>query len=320
MATTIPAATATEARLHRLNTASARRLLDPDEVVAGTLGPGQILPDELLTVIDLGLDLGPEQRARLSREEVAAIVDYGLRFEAVLMAGFSLRIIDAPDLTDPRVTYLLHEMGEETRHSRLFVRLIDQLAPTGRNPFLHGPPRLAIRVGIRFVIDLPALLFTLVLGGEEIPDLIQKLAGGHPDTDPFVRAVNHYHRQEEARHIAFARLVLAEVWATAGPVDRRAVRTIAPRVIHGMWDQLVHPGVYATVGLPRWATWWAVRHSPTRVALRCRATRPVLDALVEAGVLRPGRIPRGWRTLCGVDRHARPLPDPAGTAPVATSI
>jgi hypothetical protein len=41
----------------------------------------------------------------------------GVRFESVLMAGFSMEILGRRDLTDPRVTYLLHEMGEETRHA-----------------------------------------------------------------------------------------------------------------------------------------------------------------------------------------------------------
>ena len=74
----------------------------------------------------------------LAREEFASIVDTGVRFESVLMAGFSVDILNRPDLTDPRVTYLLHEMGEETRHSRLFVRLLEQVKPTAKNP-IDGP-------------------------------------------------------------------------------------------------------------------------------------------------------------------------------------
>ena len=33
----------------------------------------------------------------------------------------------------------------------------------------------------------PAFFCVLVLTGEEIPDLYQKLASEHPDTDPFIR-------------------------------------------------------------------------------------------------------------------------------------
>ena len=82
----------------------------------------------------LDLDLTPEQRATLSREEVASIAANGVRFEAVLAAGFALEILRREDLTDPRITYILHELGEETRHSRLFIRMIEQLAPKARNP------------------------------------------------------------------------------------------------------------------------------------------------------------------------------------------
>ena len=50
-----------------------------------------------------------------------------------------------------------------------------------------------------------------MLAGEEIPDLMQKLASEHPETDPLLAEVNRYHRQEEARHLAFARMRLPEL-------------------------------------------------------------------------------------------------------------
>jgi hypothetical protein len=242
---------------------------------------------------------------------VASIVDVGTRFEAVLEAGFALQITWADDLTDPRLTYLLHELGEETRHQRLFIRLLEQLAPQATNPLARPVLRWISKVGIGRAIRLPALLYTLVLGGEEIPDLLQKLASEHPGTDPFLRDVNRYHRQEEARHLAFARMVLPEVWERANIVEKVAVRRVAPLIIGGMFDQLVHPGVYRVVGLPGWSTWNAVRRSASRVALRHEATRPILRALVDAKALVPGRIPSGWRRLCGVDRAGEPVAAPS---------
>ena len=158
---------------------------------------------------------------------------------------------------------------------------------------------------VRLIVGFPALLYVLVLAGEEIPDLLQQLAGDHPDTDPVLRSVNHYHRQEEARHLAFARTKLPEVWAKAGPVDRFAVRHIAPIVIQSMFDLIVHPGVYATVGLPRWKTWWRVTRSANRIELRHRVTRPVFDALLAAGAVSRDAVPRGWRSLCGLVGAAR---------------
>lgn len=293
-------------RVDKLNQASRRRVIDPDADVPGSIGEGQVLPDELLSIAGLP-ELGTlttEQRARLSREEMASIVDMGLRFEAVLIAGFALEIAHCPDLTDPRVVYALHEIGEETRHSRLFSRLLGQLAPTARNPLEILRP--LEKLGIRWIIRHPATFYVLVLGGEEIPDLFQKHAAEHNGTDPFVREVNRYHRAEEARHLAFARSVLAERWERAGVVDRIAVRRIAPLVIGGMFETIVHPGVYASVGLPPWRTWRRANRSAGRIALRRDATRPIVRALLDAGVLRPGRVPRRWRALAGVDRDGQP--------------
>ena len=309
--------TSTDERIERLSAVSARRVIDPDVSLPGSLGPGQVLPDDLLSVAGLDLDLTTEQRSRLSREELASITQAGIKFEAVLTAGFGLMIARARDLRAPSIIYSLHEIGEESRHSRLFVRLLDQLEPQAVDPFDRGILGFLADRGVRLIVGFPALLYVLVLAGEEIPDLLQKLAAEHPDTDPLLRQVNHYHRQEEARHLSFARTTLPEVWRRAGPIDRFAVRFVAPLVIRSMFELIVHPGVYATVGLPGWKTWWNVRQSPARIGLRHRATRPVLDALLTAGVVSRGAVPRLWRSLCGV---AGSVPALEATAPPGAPV
>jgi hypothetical protein len=234
------------------------------------------------------------------------MLQMGIRFEAVLNAGFALQIAGADDMDDPRLTYMLHEIAEETRHQRAFIRLIEALGPRAKNPFHRGVLDKVAEFNIRRFIHMPAFLMVLVLAGEEIPDLLQKMAAEHPDTSPLLAAVNRYHRQEEARHLSFARMTLPELYGQAGRVERLQIRYLAPIVIRGLFDTFVHPGVYRTVGLPGWKTWRAVNRTPTRVAIRHRATRNMLRALVDAGVLRRGRIPRGWRGLCGVDRRGEP--------------
>jgi P-aminobenzoate N-oxygenase AurF len=299
-----------EERIERLSVASLKRIVEPDEDVQGTVGDGQVLPDELISlsnVPELFDRLTDEQKRTLAREEMGSIVDTGVRFESVLLAGFSIEILNRPDLTDPRVTYLLHEMGEETRHSRLFVRLLEQIKPRAKNPLDNAIARIAQQILIPFLTGMRALFCLLVLSGEEVPDLLQKLASEHPDTDPMIKAVSKYHRQEEARHLAFARLIFPEQWAAAGRIERFLVRHLGSHIAIGMFDTIVHPGVYASVGLPTWPTWRAVNRSEGRTALRHRALRPLLTPLLDAGVFSGGRVPKGWRVACGVDRAGRDI-------------
>ncbi|MEY2475833.1 MAG: hypothetical protein QOG87_1148 [Actinomycetota bacterium] len=294
-------------RIERLSAISARRVIDPDTEVAGHLGDGQVIADELLSVRDLGLDLSAEQRRRLAAEEIAALTEEGIRFEAILTAGFSIEIQRARNLTDPAVTYALHEIGEESRHSRLFIRLLGQLAPTAVNPFNRGVIGWVKRRILALVVTRPPLFTTLVLAGEEIPDLHQKRSADHPATDPFLAAVNRYHRQEEARHLAFARMRLPALFAAAPWRQRVQVRLFGPFLIQSQLEGLLHPGIYEAIGLPGWRTWRRVHRSPQVVGLRHDATRPILAALLDAGAFRSRDVPRGWRRLCGVDRAGRPL-------------
>jgi hypothetical protein len=304
-------------RIERLSTASLHRIVEPDTEVRGALEDGQVLPDQLLSIADVPeilASLTPEQKRRLAREEFASIVDTGIRFESVLMAGFSMEILRTRDLTDPRVIYLLHEMGEETRHSRLFARMLAQAAPTAVNPIDTPILRTVEKIVMPVLFNLPALFCLLVLSGEEVPDLMQKLASEHEATDPMIKAVSKYHRQEEARHLAFARLLFAEQWAAAGPIERLLVRHLGSRIAGAMFDTIVHPGVYATVGLPTWGTWKTVNRSAGRTALRHRALRPLFTQLLEAGVFTGYRIPTGWQRAAGVDRHGK---DVAGSTVAA---
>src|SRR5947209_3923571 len=299
-----------EQRVARLSTVSARRVLEPDDVVTGDFGPGQLMADEMLLTTELGRPLSPEQKRTLAREQTAALLAGGIRLEAALMAGFGLLLTHWPDLTDPRVTYLLHEVGEETRHSRLFARMLHQLAPTQPNPFDRGVDGAVARRIYRTIVGHPVLLCTMVLVGEETPDLIQRWLIEHPDTDDYLRRANAYHREEEAQHIAFASMLLPELWATASRRDRWLVKHAAPVLTNLMLEtQMFHPGVYASVGLPAMRTARAVKRTALWRRIRVEGTRPVLKALLAAAPELHGRVPRGWRRLCAVDADGTGVDD-----------
>jgi hypothetical protein len=294
-------------RIEHLSAVSTRKFVEPEDAFDwSTLSTGRVFSDDLSSINGLDLDLTEEQRARLTREELASMLASGIRFEAVLNATFSVELAEAVTLLDPRHHYMLHEVGEETRHQRAFLRLIEQLQPTAKNPFDRGFGRFMRGRVIAMAMRNPALFCVLLLAGEEIPDLLQKLASEHPDTDPLLAAVNRYHRQEEARHLAFARLVLPERWRQASVVERWRVRHVAPHLVRMLFEAMVHPGVYRTVGLPAFPTWRAAHRTPQRRQIRHDATRPILRTLLDVGVFRAGRVPKGWRDLCGVDRSGLP--------------
>jgi hypothetical protein len=81
---------------------------------------------------------------------------------------------------------------------------------------------------------------------------------------------------------------------------------MAPFLVTALFEGMVHPGVYRTVGLPGFATWKAANRTPERLEIRYTATRPILDTLLAAGVMRRGRVSRAWQKLCGVDRRGQP--------------
>ncbi len=298
-------------RIERLSGASLRRVVEPDTDVVGSVGAGMVLPQELLSVADLDLQLGEEEWAKLSREELASIFDAGIRLEASLMAGFGFMLMARPNLVDPRVTYILHEIGEETRHSRLFVRVIEQLSPEAVNPFLRPTVRRVDRYLTSRAVLRGALFCVLVLTGEEAPDLLQRRSSEHPHTDPFVREVNRYHRMEEARHLSFARTLLPELWRDASGLERLVIRYAAPWAMTGLFDSLVHPGVYRVIGLPGWRTWNRARKTESRRQLRAEAFRPVCTALRNAGAFsRRGRLPKTWQRICRLDAAGQPRTEP----------
>lgn len=309
MATSATERASRDRRISRLSAVSAKRVIDPDVDVVGEFGPGQIIPDDLLLTAGLDLDLTAEQKVILAREQAAAMLEGGTRFESVLLAGAGLLLATWDDLTDPRITYLLHEVGEETRHSRLFIRMIEQLQPTARNPFHGGINRVIGKRIYRLLAGSPLLFCTMVLAGEEIPDLVQRRAIEHPDTDDYLRRTNLYHREEEARHLAFGRMLLPELWPAAGRRERWLVRRVAPLLVRLMMEtELTHPGIYAAAGLPPRRTAWQVNHGAARRNLVAEAMRGVLKTLLTAAPELTGHVPRGWRRMCQVDRHGAPLP------------
>lgn len=295
-------------RVQRLVDASGKRERGIEDLLEGRLGDGSLIPRDLLSVHGLGLDLSPAQERTLGREESASILQLGVSFEAALCVGFAHQALTSPLAHQSTVEaeFAQVQIGEETRHTRVFIELLRQIDPMARSPFDRAMVRLFRGWFAVWMARRPLFFQILVLGGEEIPDLMQRLVSEHPQSDPHLAAVASYHRAEEARHMSFARLSIGPLARTTSAADRYAARHLAPLALQVLWDGLVHPGVYRAAGLDPWATWRAVRLDPARVALRHEATRTVLRTVLDSDLFGRRGVPRGWRRLCGVGRDGTP--------------
>ena len=224
------------------------------------------------------------------------------------MAGFSFEIIAKPDLTDPRVTYLLHEMGEETRHSRLFVRLLEQVKPHGEEPHRRsGRPHRAARAHAVPHGNAVAVL----------PPRSERRRGPGPPSEAGERAPRHRPDDQGGLEVPppgrstpprlrpddLPRAVgggrtrsSASSSATSGRTSPRrcSTRSSTPACTRRSASRL---GRHGRRSIAR----------PAGRAMRHRALRPLLNQLLDADVFRGGLVPKGWQRACGVDRHGREL-------------
>lgn len=225
------------------------------------------------------------QQVDLTRLELASIASMGIWFETILMQMMVRRTYDA----DPRtatVQYAFTEVGDETRHSVMFGKLLARLdAPYYR-------PVRAIHEGGRILkaTSNGATCFAAALFVEEVLDQLQREARDDESLQPLVRAVAHVHVVEEARHMRYAREEAAiEYDGQAGAT--RAWSTLVMGVSAYLASvHLVHPMVYADAGLDPRDAWKTARRNPHARATRAWAARRVRATLEEIDMIAgPGR-------------------------------
>lgn len=231
-------------------------------------------------------ELDEERRTELTRHETASVASVGIWFECLLIRVLVRHIYDQ-DPTTKHVQYALTEIGDETRHSVMFARMIDKFGCPA-----YGPDRVARLLGRSVVLvlrQISGLAGTLFV--EEILDALQREAMADESLQPLVRQVSRIHVVEEARHIRYAKQELARQWTAAGPLARAYHRLVLGGAVYLATTRLVHPGAYAAVGLdPRRARRVAARNPHYRRTLAWAAGKVVAE-LGGLGMIKgPGRL------------------------------
>ncbi|MFL6108369.1 MAG: AurF N-oxygenase family protein [Marmoricola sp.] len=282
--------------VERLLKSSAKQSYDPDVDIDWDAPevPGKwwMQPERMsLYGTTLWDRLDEEQRILLSKHEVASIASVGLWFEIVLMQ-LLLKDVYRSDPTSPRTHYALTEIADECRHSTMFGRAIGRFGVPAYGP--RGSLRSIARLG-------PAVLrgpsaYAGILIGEEPVDRWQRAAMGDDNLQPLIRMVSRIHVVEEARHVTFARDELEKSVRGMNRRERLWHQSMTAQIAYATMRSLVHPDVYASVGIDPMEGRRAALGNPHYRATIAWMGEKVVPYLDEQGMIpASGRNRRIWQ-------------------------
>jgi hypothetical protein len=221
-----------------------------------------------------------EERATLTKHEVASIASVGIWFEEILMQML-LRYAYDRDLTRKDVQWTLTEIADECRHSIMFATMIK--AFDVRN---YGVSRLTHELGRVFKsISNNVLTFAGTMYVEEILDGLQREAMDDESLQPIVRQVSRIHVIEEARHISYAREETLRAQANSGLLRRTYNRLVIGLIVHDATKSLIHPQAYVDAGLDPKIAAAAAAANPHWRATKVRVAEKVLAFFDECGLI-----------------------------------
>ncbi len=253
-----------EATADALLLASARHSFDPTVDVdwATPLDPDRFfMPPERVSIYGTPLwdGLDRARQIELSKHEVASTAGVGIWFEMILMQ-LLLRHTYSQDPTTSHVKYALTEIGDECRHSVMFANMITAFGCPS-----YGPGASAHRWGwLMKTVGHGSELFAAALVAEELLDTMQREMMADDTLQPMVRTVSRIHVVEEARHVRYAREELVRQWREQPRWQREYAKLAIARAATTISNNLVHPRVYAAVGIDPAQGRAAARSNPHR--------------------------------------------------------
>ena len=234
--------------------------------------------------------LTEDQRIELSKHEVASVASVGLWFEILLMQ-LLLKDVYRSDPTDPRTHFALTEIADECRHSTMFGRSIGRFGVPA-----YGPrPHIRRLAKVFPLISRGAGAYASILIGEEPVDRWQRAQMNDERIQPMVRMVSRIHVMEEARHVTFAREELEKAVSRMGRTERLVQQSLTAQAAYVMMRSLVHPEVYAAVGIdPREGRRAALGNENYRGTIAWMGEK-VMPYLEEQGMVGGGYNRTVWR-------------------------
>ena len=278
----------------RLLKSSAKHSYDPEVDIdwdAPLMDGLYFAPPERLSLFGTPMwdSLTEDQRIELSKHEICSIASVGLWFEIILMQ-MMLRDLYDQDARTEKAQYTLTEIGDECRHSIMFGKMVDRFGvrPYGAQPQVHRLGRMfkAVGGGVSG--------YASILVAEEILDRLQRESARDERVQPLSRMVCRIHVTEEARHMTFAREQVEQMVPALSAKMLALHQVVTAQACFMVARSLVHPDVYAAVGLdPREARRQALGNPHYQETMAWAGER-VLSFLTEHGLV-PTWQHRTWR-------------------------
>jgi hypothetical protein len=223
------------------------------------------------------------QRLRLSRFEIGNFFSLVLQGERPLVQGLIHRIHSKSttwDITD----YLHHFVDEENKHMVMFGefcrRYVGKVYPEKK---IALPRKYALG-------EEDIVFFCKVMVVEEYGDYYNVAIERDERVDPLVREVNRVHHVDEARHLAFGRRYLAEIFeqhaASWSAETLAGFRSWLSQYLKASWTDYYNPTAYRDAGIEdAYAVRQAALAHPACIEHRKRASAKLVNYFLKSGLL-----------------------------------
>ncbi len=211
-----------------------------------------VMPRRLLSLVGHPAfsELGETAQWRLGLFEAVNFFSLNIHGEKALVAELAERLYCGSWIGDsaPVSRYLQHFIHEENSHtymlaefcSRYYGRVMPEIVYAFERPTLS-----------RSGADL--LFFGRVYVLETLLDFVNRVAMQDVSLQPAVRSIHRSHHEDEARHIAFDRLVISTLAGQMGDQERglelETIGSLVSKYSQYVFSRLVNPRVYRELGI-----------------------------------------------------------------------
>ncbi len=249
------------------------------------------IPDQFVSIAGSALwdRLPPEERALARRHAAGWLYSQFLHSEQFALVGVGRVCAAASDLESKM--FAATQLMDEARHVEAFNRYIKTKI------MLRYPYAPALRSLLEQVISEARWDFGVLAGHVMVENMALVTHAQHRERmgDPLARALSAYVARDEARHVAFGRLLLRQYYPQ---LTQRELREREAFVLEGCWalkSRYVDDDVWITLGFGEQAI-AAARRSPVSREFRRRLFMRLVPGLKEVGLFGP-RIQEGLAKL-----------------------